>query len=152
MYYIDTSVLLAYTLTRKMEPTRYTATATLFRLVDQRIIEAVTSFYALHELLTIALTNTAPDWKTGSELARRAMLTILQTKMLYLPLPSRENKIRYARRFSDLRDATDLPHAVAAYGANCTTIIAYDEHFRAITHLLAYHTPDEVIAELNLSS
>jgi predicted nucleic acid-binding protein len=47
-----------------------------------------------------------------------------------------------------LRDATDLPHAIAAHTVGCKAIMAYDDHFRAITDILPYKTPDETIAEL----
>ena len=52
-----------------------------------------------------------------------------------------------ARLFSALRDATDVPHAIAAHTAGCTTIVAYDEHFRAIEATISYKTPDEIVAE-----
>lgn len=85
MIYLDTSVLLAFTLTRTMEP---------------------------------------------------------------LPLPRREDKIIKARLFSALHDATDLPHAISAHTAGCATILAYDEHFRSISDVIPYRTPDEFLAEL----
>ena len=78
MLYLDTSVLLAYTLTKTMEPSRFQVTSELFQLVNRGAIKAVTSFYALHELLVIAISNTEPDWEAGSELAREALLTILR--------------------------------------------------------------------------
>jgi hypothetical protein len=56
-----------------------------------------------------------------------------------------------ARLFSALRDPTDLPHAIAAHTVSCTAIVAYDDHFRAITDILPYKTPDEIIAELEIS-
>lgn len=146
MYYLDTSVLLAYTLMRQQEPQRYQAAATLFELVSSGEIKAVTSFYALHELLVIATINTEPDWEIGSALAQEAMLALLNTPLLYVPIPRREDKILHARLFSALPDATDLPHAIAAYVAGCEAIVAYDEHFRAISHILPYLTPDEVVA------
>lgn len=147
MTYLDTSVLLAFTLAKRVEPVRFHAASRLFELIDQGAIRAVTSFYALHELLVIAITNTEPDWEAGSELAREALLAILNSYLLYIPIPRREDKILKARLFSALRDATDLPHAIAAHTVGCTAIVAYDDHFRAITHILPYKTPDEIIAE-----
>ena len=105
-------------------------------------------FYALHELLVVAISNTEPDWETGSELAREAFRSIFGTRLLYVPLPHREDKVIKARLFSDLKDATDLPHAIAAHVAGCHTIIEYDEHFRAIDHVISYFTPEELLAEL----
>ena len=147
MLYLDTSVLLAYTLTKTMEPFRFQVTSELFQLVNQGVTKAVTSFYALHELLVIAISNTEPDWQVGSELAREALLTILSSRLLYVPIPRREDKMLKARLFSALRDATDVPHAIAAHTAGCTTIVAYDEHFRAIEATISYKTPDEIVAE-----
>jgi len=147
VYYLDTSILLAYTLMRHKEPEKNQATAELFKLINSGVIKALTSFYALHELLVIAISNTAPDLEAGSELAREALRSILDTTILYVPLPTREDRILQSRRFAALPDSTDVPHAVAAYVAGCHTIIAYDEHFRAIDHILNYKTPEEVVAE-----
>jgi len=151
MVYLDTSVLLAFTLTKRMEPARFRAASKLFELIDQGAIKAVTSFYALHELLVIAIANTEPDWEAGSELAREALLAILSSRLLYIPIPRREDKMLRARLFSALRDPTDLPHAIAAHTVGCTAIVAYDDHFRAITDILPHKTPDEIIAELEAS-
>jgi predicted nucleic acid-binding protein len=147
MVYLDTSILLAFTLTKRMEPARFQAASRLFELIDQGAIKAVTSFYALHELLVIAIANTGPDWEAGSELAREALLAILNSRLLYIPIPRREEKILKARLFSAIQDATDLPHAIAAHTVGCTAIVAYDDHFRAITNILPYKTPDEIVAE-----
>ena len=51
-------------------------------MVNQGVTKAVTSFYALHELLVIAISNTEPDWQVGSELAREALLTIVQPPLV----------------------------------------------------------------------
>jgi len=145
MIYLDTSVLLVLTLTKSLEPERFEAVSALFDFIDAGVIKAVTSFYALHELLVIAISNTDPDWETGSELARQALVTIFQTHLLYLPLLKREDKLVKARLFSALRDSTDLPHAIAALSAGCSTIVAYDEHFRDVADIIAYKTPDQII-------
>ncbi|MBI4758429.1 MAG: PIN domain-containing protein [Chloroflexi bacterium] len=152
MVYLDTSALLAFTLTKTMEPARFQVASKLFELINQGAIKAVTSFYALHELLVIAISNTEPDWEAGSELARGALLSILNSRLLYVPIPRREDKILKARLFSALRDATDLPHAIAAHSVNCTAIVAYDDHFRAVESIIHYKTPDTVVTELKLSA
>ena len=91
MIYLDTSVLLVFTLARKLEPTRFEAVSKLFQLINQGAVKAVTSFfYALHELLVIAITRTEPNWEAGSEFARQAFLTLLSTRLLYVPIPRRE--------------------------------------------------------------
>jgi len=150
--YLDTSVLLAFTLSQAREPQRFTAAARLFDVINAGQVKAVTSFNALHELLVIAMSHADPDWEAGSELARQALLIIFQTRLLYLPLARREDKVIRARLFSALEDATDLPHAIAAHIAGCSAIVAYDEHFRAISDVIAYRTPDEMVAELTSGS
>lgn len=50
MLYIDTSVLLVYTLTQQIESERSPATEAFFRRVADGSLQAATSFYALHEL------------------------------------------------------------------------------------------------------
>ena len=147
MIYLDTSVLLAFTLTRSLEPDRFSSTTRLFDLINAGRLKAVTSFYALHELLVVAISNTDPDWETGSELARQALVTLFQTRLLYLPLLRREDKVIKARLFSGLRDSTDLPHAIAALSAGCSAIVAYDEHFRDITDIIAYKTPEQIVTD-----
>ncbi len=148
MIYLDTSVLLAFTLAKTIEPQRFAATAKLFDLINAGQVKAVTSFHALHELLVIAISNTEPDWEAGSELARQALLAVFQSRLLYLPLPRREDKLIKARLFAALRDATDLPHAVAAHVAGCSALVAYDEHFRAISDVIPYKTPEEIVVGL----
>ncbi len=53
-YYLDTSVLLVYTLASESETARYPAVQEVFRLIDQEVITATTSFYALHEVYLFA--------------------------------------------------------------------------------------------------
>ncbi|WP_448592002.1 type II toxin-antitoxin system VapC family toxin [Thermoflexus hugenholtzii] len=152
MIYLDTSVLLVFTLARKLEPARFEAVSKLFQLIDQGAVKAVTSFYALHELMVIAITRTEPNWEAGSEFARQAFLTLLSTRLLYVPIPRREEKLLRARLFAALRDPTDLPHAIAAHIAGCTAIVAYDDHFRAIENVIPYKTPEVIVAELEARS
>ncbi len=147
MLYLDTSVLMAYTLTRTMEPSRFQSVSRLFDLINRRDVKAATSFYALHELLVIAISNTQPDWEAGSDLARESLLTVLQSRLLYVPIPRREDRILRARLFSALWDATDVPHAIAAHALGCQALVAYDEHFRAIDASIPYKTPEEFLAE-----
>lgn len=148
MIYLDTSVLLAFTLAKKIEPERFGVVSRLFELINLGVVKAVTSFYALHELLVIAIARTEPDWEAGSEFARQALLALLNTRLLYIPIPRREEKLLRARLFSALKDPTDLPHAIAAHIAGCTAIVAYDDHFQTIADVIPYKTPDEIVAEL----
>ena len=54
-YYLDTSVLLVYTLASGKEIERYTFVTKLFDLIAKEKIKTTTSFYALHELYIFAL-------------------------------------------------------------------------------------------------
>jgi len=93
-------------------------------------LAAATSFYALHEVYLFALDN-APDFSTGAA-------------DLY-PLVSREERRLLARNLSALPDSSDMPHAVAALRRGCEAMVAYDEHFRAIAHVIPYKTPADCV-------
>lgn len=146
MHYLDTSVLLVYTLAQALEKERYVHVSRLFELVNTGKIKAITSFYALHELFIIAIQN-APDLETGSNFGKEALNKILDTKIILAPLLNREDRILHAQKFSSLNDASDIPHAISAVVYNCEDIIAYDDHFRAIEDVIPYLAPEEAIKE-----
>lgn len=54
-YYLDTSVLLVYTLMSGLEKERYLDVKKIFHFIEKDRIKATTSFYALHELYIFAL-------------------------------------------------------------------------------------------------
>jgi predicted nucleic acid-binding protein len=143
--YIDTSVLLVYTLTQGVERKRCGATATLFARIASGSLSGATSFYALHELYVFALDN-APDFATGAAFGREALLHILSLPLQIFPLVSRTERRRHEGRFAALRDATDLPHAIAAAVHGCEAIVTYDAHFRAIAGIVPCRTPDDFAA------
>jgi hypothetical protein len=107
-------------------------------------LSAATSFYSLHELYIFALDNT-PDFDVGSAFGKAALEKVLQLPIQILPFVSRVERMRYARRFSRLRDATDVPHAIAASVYECEAIVAYDEHFSAISDLIPHKTPEDYL-------
>lgn len=144
MLYLDTSVLLAYTLTQSVEPDRFRATSSFVEKVSGRSLEAATSFYALHELYLFALDN-APDFTTGARFGKAALEKILALPVTLLPFVSRVERAVHTRKFKGLRDASDLPHAITASLHHCEAIVAYDEHFRAIAHLIPYKTPEDFL-------
>ena len=144
MVYIDTSVLLPYTLTQAVEPDRYRSTEKFFTRIRDRGLSAATSFYALHELYIFALDN-APDFATGAVFGKAALEKVLGLPIRILPFVSRIERARYARKFSRLRDATDVPHAIAALVYECEAIVAYDEHFSAISDLIQYTMPEDYL-------
>jgi predicted nucleic acid-binding protein len=142
--YLDTSVLLVYTLTRAIETARVPATDTLVCQIIAGSVLSATSFYALQEVHVFSIEN-APDFPTGAAYGKAALEKILSLPLLLLPLVSRTERKRHAQTFSALRDATDHPHAVAAAVHGCDTIVAYDDHFRAISHIIAYKTPEDFL-------
>ncbi len=146
-YYVDTSVLLIYTLASGKEVDRYPFVTKLFDLIEAEKIKATTSFYALHELYIFALEN-APDFDTGSQYGKEAMNIILSTKVQLTPLLTRMERMINARLFNKLSDSTDLPHAISAKIWGCDVIVAYDEHFASISDIVGYKKPEEIVALL----
>ncbi len=142
MIYVETTVLIIYTLARHSEVGRYTHVAKLFQRIDTEEVEAVTSFYALHEMFLFALRN-APDPATGAQAGKEALLEILKTKIRLTPLPTREERILHSHTFSALSDASDVSHAISAFLAGCDTIVSYDQHFDEIASILPRRLPEE---------
>jgi len=142
--YIDTAVLLVYTLTQTVEKDRCPATEIFFHKIATGLLSGATSFYALQEIYVFALDN-APDFPTGAAFGKAALEKILALPLQLLPFVSRTERKLQARKFSALRDSTDVPHAVAASVHNCEAIVAYDEHFRAISHIIPYRTPGDCL-------
>jgi len=140
LIYLDTSVLLVYTLTESVEVERAKSVRRLFAKIDSGLVSAATSFYGLHEVYVFAIEN-APDLETGSHFGKAALQKILEVRLRILPFVTRTERRRLAERFSDLKDSTDVPHAISAYAAGCEAIVAYDEHFRAIASVIPYRTP-----------
>jgi predicted nucleic acid-binding protein len=140
--YVDTSVLLVYTLTQTVERERYGPTVEFFAHVASGSLTAATSFYALHEVYVFALDN-APDFATGAAYGRAALVQILSLPLQLFPLVSRIERRRYASRFSALRDSSDVPHAVAAAVHGCEAIVTYDSHFDATSAILPCRKPED---------
>ncbi len=145
-YCLDTSVLLVYTLAGGSEPERHSAVRRLFCMIEESRLKAVTSFYALHEMYLFALEN-APDFDTGTEYGKEAVSMILNTKIQVTPMLSRIERKINERFFRHLPDLSDMPHAVSAKIWGCDGIVAYDEHFRAVSDVIEYRTPEGIIGE-----
>ena len=144
MLHIDTSVLLPYTLTQAVEEARYRSTEKFFAKISDGALSGATSFYALHELYVFALDN-APHFTEGADYGKAALEKIVALPIRILPFVSRVERMRHARRFSRLRDATDVPHAIAASVYECEAIVAYDDHFSAISDLIPHKTPEDYL-------
>ena len=142
MIYLDTSVLLVYTLTHSVEIQRSGAVNILFTKIHERVVLAATSFYALHELYVFALDNVT-DPEAGYSFGKEALEKIMRVPLRILPFAPRTERKRLARRFVGTKDASDMPHAISAYLAECEAIVGYDDHFRAISHIVPYKTPED---------
>ncbi len=145
MLYLETSALVAYTLTRERERQRYEQMAALTDKIRLGEIEAATSFYALIELYTIALKN-ATDARQGMKDGTDVLVEILQTGLTVLPMLARQEKLIYGRHFRHMKDSTDVSHAVSAYRHHCEAIITFDTHFQAVADLIPCRTPVEFFA------
>ena len=143
MLYLDTSVLLAYTLTQSVEPGRFKATSALMNRIAAGDLDAATSFHALHEIFLFAVGN-APEVSIGSDYGKAALEKILARPVRLLPLVSRMERGLHSRKFRAMQDPADVPHAISAYVAQCDTIVTYDRHFQAIAHILCA-TPEALL-------
>jgi predicted nucleic acid-binding protein len=150
VFYLDTSVLLVYTLASGKEPERYPAVEQLFAHIADEHVTTMTSFYALHELYLFALEH-APDFEIGTAYGKDAMGQILATNIQVTPLLSRMERKINERLFRKLPDATDIPHAVSAKIWGCEGIVAYDDHFAAITDVIERLTPEQLLPRLQTS-
>lgn len=144
MLYIDTSVLLVYTLTQELEKDRYLHTEKFFAKIIAGSLSAATSFYALHEVHVFAIDN-APDFPSGAAFGKAALEKVFALPLQILPFVSRGERTRHARRFGALRDASDVPHAIAAFVYGCEAIVAYDDHFAAISDIIPYKKPEDYL-------
>ena len=70
---------------------------------------------------------------------------ILSTRVQLTPLLNRIERKINERFFKHLPDMSDLPHAISAKLWGCDGIVAYDEHFKSISDVLEYRTPEEKI-------
>jgi predicted nucleic acid-binding protein len=127
--YFDTSVLAAYTYFSETEITRF---ETVNQLIDgciQNKIEIVVSFYGLHELFLLAFEYLDEKFE---EIGLESVRSIVNLPIRLVPLLSREKRIIYHNKF-EMKDRTDVPHAITAYIYNCDHIITYDIHFKEIS-------------------
>lgn len=82
---------------------------------------------------------------TGAAFGKAALEKILALPLLILPFVSRAERKLHARKFTALRDSSDVPHAIAASVYGCEAIVAYDEHFRAVSPIIPYKTPEDFL-------
>ena len=143
--YIDTSVVVAKLFGQKVAFLRHIAASKVFELISARKVIGVISFYVLHETYWFCMDNFRVE--EAREKARLALLDLLEIEIELAPLLSREDKIHYSRRFP-IRDLSDQTHVISAFVNNCDAIVAYDERFRDISHIIEYLKPEEFIASV----
>jgi len=141
--YLDSTVLITYTLTKLVETERYTHVSAMMDRINKGEFIALTSFYALHEVLLFALRN-APSVDKGRRLGKQAQLEILQTEIGVLPMTTREEKILHARTFAKLEDPSDASHAISALLSGCQIMVSYDQHFASLPPILTWKKPEEL--------
>jgi len=138
--YLDSTVLIAYTLTRLIEKERHADVVAMIEKINAGEIVALTSFYALHEVLVFALRN-APSLELGIRVGKDALLQILKTEIGVLPMVTREERILNARTFSAIKDSSDVAHAISAYLNGCQFLVSYDKHFEDLPPFLEWKSP-----------
>ncbi len=140
MLYIETSVWAAYTVTRDREPERFIETSILIERVNAGEVQAITSLYTLIELFSIVTGNNADKFE-GLQEAKDVLVEVLQTKVFITEMLTRQERLIHGRLFTNLVDASDIPHAISAFTYNCDMLVTYDSHFDAITDIIACVQP-----------
>lgn len=81
----------------------------------------------------------------GYAFGKSALERMIGTPLRILPYSTRTERRYLAKKFSALRDPSDIPHAISAHLANCKAIVAYDNHFKAISNIIPYRTPEDYL-------
>lgn len=142
--YVDTSVVDVWLFGEQKEPTRYPATAELFRLIAAGDVQGLISLYTLQEVYVFCESNFPPDEVRIT--AKLALRTLLLTELDIAPLLRRTERLLHQRRFP-LSDASDQPHAIIAYLNDCQAIVTYDTHFEEIGQVINVYTPEKFLAK-----
>jgi len=143
--YLDASVIIVKLFGQEKERERHAHVSRLFEAIDTGRIIAIISVYTVQGVCVFCRDQLATAEPEIAALL--ALRELLQYDLRIVPLLSRMEKIVHSRAF-DMRDPSDQPHAIAAYLHNCDAIVAYDEHFKDVAHLIPYLQPDELLAQL----
>ena len=146
MIYLDTTILVTFAFAKHAAPQRHRQAAELIARISTGTVQAVTSFYALHELFVFAIRNLAPDTAAGSELGKQGLVEILQTKVKVLPMLTRQERTLNQHIFRAFKDSSDVSHAISAHLAGCQALVSFDAHFKSLPPDLPWKTPDEILA------
>lgn len=139
-FYLDSSVVNVFLFGVEKEPERYPEVVALFDVINAGRADGVISVYTVQELCVYCRDFFPTD--VFATVARLAMQKLMNVRLQLVPLLTREEKIQHAREFS-IRDPSDQSHAILAYLYHCDALVAYDEHFVDISHLVPYLQPGE---------
>ncbi len=73
------------------------------------------------------------------------LVELFSLPLTILPFLDRTELNLWRRRFT-ISDPTDALHTAVALAHGCDAIIAYDQHFEAVSDHIPYHTPEEYLA------
>lgn len=144
--YLETTVLVVFCFGRELEPRRYETVEKLIERLEREELEAVVSFYSLHELYVFAIENIPRD--TSRLVAKKALLKILDTNVEISPLLDRKKRILYGREIN-MKDPSDVPHAISAIIEECDCLVTYDSHFRAVADKIPIKRPEDFSREVS---
>ena len=144
MYYIETTVLFAFTMGKASVPSRFKDSTKLFDRINKGEVNALTSFYALHEILILVIQKSENKYE-GLKVGKAALEKIMSQKILVLPLLKSDEKINHAYKFSKIKDSSDIPHAISAYINEAEGIITYDTHFDDIAGIIDVLRPTDLL-------
>ena len=144
-FYLDSSAVNVYLFGVEKEPERYPEVVALFDAINAGRADGVISVYTVQELCVYCRDFFPAD--VFAITARLAMQKLLNARLQLVPLLTREEKIQHAREFP-VRDPSDQSHAILAYLHGCDALVAYDEHFADIAHLVLYLQPGEAVSRL----
>ncbi|MBL7065727.1 MAG: PIN domain-containing protein [Anaerolineae bacterium] len=144
--YLDASVVIVRLFGQEREAKRYAYILRLFEAIDEDRIAAIISIYTLQEICLFCRDRLAVV--NPAKVAWLALRELAQHDLTMAPLLTRMEKMVHSRTFK-IRDASDQPHAICAYLHNCDAIVAYDDHFKDVDHIISYLRPEELLVHLD---
>jgi len=145
--YLETSVIIIklFGASSEQERYRYPFVESLFELINEKRVNAITSLYTLQELYAFC-----QDICTVDEIehfVKDAFRELFLNELGIIGLLTREQKLIYGRQFASIVDASDQPHAITASLSGCHAIVTYDSHFDVIEDQIVIHTPESFLRE-----
>ena len=126
--YLDSTILITFVFGADKEADKF---RDVERLFNSDKLKLVTSVYALIELYNFPIFNFKHNKRF---IAKYGLLKVLLTSIEVAPLLTRETKIVHSREF-DMKDKSDIPHAISAYVERCDNIVTFDSHFKTLNKI-----------------